>query len=236
MNTNPQRKSIIVFASLALMMALALVLRLAGIGKESLWWDEYTSHVYLNAPSLYDFLVLNRTLDPLTLPFYYTLEYLWTHYVHDSVLSLRLMSIAIGIATIPLLYALGRRLFGTWAGLTAAALLAVSPTHIHHSQSIRMYVVFIFLAAVVAWTFVRLLEKSRLSLWALHGAASFLLYWTHPFEGWFRRRWAAFCCCASFRAAPFLSVGPCSSVSCSPQPFFTFPWYASGRKTPPRTG
>lgn len=183
MNTNPQRKSIIVFASLVLMMALALVLRLVGIGKESLWWDEYTSHVYLNAPSLYDFLVLNRTLDPLTLPFYYTLEYLWTHYVHDSVLSLRLMSIAIGIATIPLLYALGRRLFGTWAGLTAAALLAVSPTHIHHSQSIRMYVVFIFLAAVVAWTFVRLLEKSRLSLWALHGAASFLLYWTHPFAG-----------------------------------------------------
>ncbi len=164
-------------------MTLALILRLIGIGKESLWWDEYTSHVYLNAPSLFDFLILNRSLDPLTLPVYYTLEYLWTHYVHDSVLSLRLLSIAIGIATIPLLYALGRRMFGTWAGLTAAALLAVSPTHIHHSQSIRMYVVFIFLAAVVAWTFIRLLEKPRLSLWALHGAASLLLYWTHPFAG-----------------------------------------------------
>ena len=117
------------------------------------------------------------------MPVYYTLEYLWTHYVHDSVLSLRLLSIVIGVATIPLLYALGRRLFGAWAGLTAAALLAVSPTHIHHSQSIRMYVVFIFLATVVAWTFVRLLEKPRLSLWTLHGCASLLLYWTHPFAG-----------------------------------------------------
>lgn len=164
-------------------MTLALILRLIGIGKESLWWDEYTSHVYLNAPSLFDFLVLNRTLDPLTLPFYYTLEYLWTHYVHDSVLSLRLMSIAIGIATIPMLYALGRRMFGPWAGLTAAALLAVSPTHIHHAQSIRMYVVFVFLAVVVVWSFVRLLETRRLSLWILHGIASFLLYWTHPFAG-----------------------------------------------------
>ncbi len=177
------RKSIRVFVCLALLMTLALILRLIGIGKESLWWDEYTSHVYLNAPSLFDFLVLNRSLDPLTLPVYYTLEYLWTHYVHDSVLSLRLLSIAIGIATIPLLYALGRRLFGAWAGLTAAALLAVSPTHIHHSQSIRMYGMFIFLAAVVAWTFVRLLEKPRMSLWALHGMASLLLYWTHPFAG-----------------------------------------------------
>lgn len=183
MHTNPQRKSILIYGCLALLMALALILRLVGIGKESLWWDEYTSHVYLNAPSLFDFLILNRSLDPLTLPFYYTLEYLWTHYIHDSVITLRLMSIAIGIATIPILYLLGRRMFGTWAGLTAAAMLAVSPTHIHHSQSIRMYVVFIFLSTVVIWSFILLLEKPRLSLWALHGIASLLLYWTHPFAG-----------------------------------------------------
>ena len=49
-------------------------MRAAGITAESAWWDEYTSVMHLDAPSLGRFLSLNRTLDPLTLPLYYTLE------------------------------------------------------------------------------------------------------------------------------------------------------------------
>lgn len=159
----------------------ALALRLFLITRESLWWDEYASHVYLNAPSLLDFLRLNRTLDPLTLPVYYVFEYLWTHYVYDSVISLRLMSIGIGLATLPLVYVMGKRLYGVRAGYVAVALMAVSPVHIHHSQGIRMYVVFIFLAAALMWSFLRLLERSSMRSWLLHGFVSLLLYWTHPF-------------------------------------------------------
>ena len=169
--------------ALAVWMLVALLLRLFHITQESLWWDEYTSHVYLGASSLAEFLSLNRTLDPLTLPAYYSLEYLWTHYVHDSVLSLRLMSIGIGLATLPLVYALGRRFCGYRAGLVAAALLVLSPVHIHHSQGIRMYVLFVFLAVAAVWSFVQLLDRPRSGWWVLHGLVSVLLYWTHPFAG-----------------------------------------------------
>lgn len=169
--------------ALGIWMLVALLLRLFHITRESLWWDEYTSHVYLGASSLPEFLSLNRTLDPLTLPAYYCLEYLWTHYVQNSVLSLRLMSIAIGLATMSLVYALGRRLYGSRAGLVTAALLALSPVHIHHSQGIRMYVLFVFLVVAVAWSFVRLLDRPRPGWWLLHGLVSVLLYWTHPFAG-----------------------------------------------------
>ena len=164
-------------------MVIALALRLFRITGESLWWDEYTSHVYLNAPSLFDFLALNRSLDPLTLPVYYTFEYLFTRYVHDSVFALRLMSIGIGLATLPLAYLLGKRLYGRTTGYMTVALLAISPVHIHHSQGIRMYVVFIFLTLAVMWSFLGLLERSTLRLWLLHGMVSVLLYWTHPFAG-----------------------------------------------------
>jgi len=164
-------------------MAVAFLLRIFGISHESLWWDEYTSHVYLDSPTLADFLWMNRTLDPLTLPVYYCLEYLWTHYVTGSVYGLRLLSIFIGLATLPMVYGLGRRIYGRRAGYVATALLALSPVHIHHSQSIRMYVVFVFLAVAAVFSFLRLLERPGWRPWLLHGMVSILLYWTHPFAG-----------------------------------------------------
>lgn len=170
-----------VLCALSFWITMGLFFRLYGITRESLWWDEYASHVYLNAPSLLEFLSLNRTLDPLSLPAYFTLEYLWTQYVHDSVLSLRLMSVTVGLFTLPFVYDLGRRLYGPWAGFTATGLMAMSPVHVHHSQGIRMYVLFIFLAVLVVWSFIRATETARKRYWLVHGTASVLLYWTHPF-------------------------------------------------------
>lgn len=182
MNTKEKQHTIAGLFVLLLIMGIAVILRLVGITKESLWWDEYASHVYLNTPTLSDFLAWNLSLDPLSLPSYYSLEYWWTHYVHDSVLSLRLLSVLIGVAVIPLVYGLGRRMVSRRAGLLAAALVALSPNHIHHAQGIRAYVLFIFLTALVVWTFIRLLEERRLSWWAAHAIACLLLYWTHAFS------------------------------------------------------
>ncbi len=51
-----------------------------------------------------------------------------------GILGLRLISVLVGTATVPMLYVLGRRLFGRSVGLTAAALLAVLAVHIHFSR------------------------------------------------------------------------------------------------------
>jgi tetratricopeptide (TPR) repeat protein len=172
---------ILTAACLAAIVALGLSLRLHRLGAESAWWDEFTSLTHLGAPSLWKFLTLNRTLDPATLPLYYTLEYLWWHYVGASVFSLRLMSISLSLAGIPLLYLFGRDLFGKRAGLTAALCLALSPIHIHHAQGIRMYVVMTLLALISAWTFMRLVQSWEKRWWVVHLLANLLLLWTHPF-------------------------------------------------------
>jgi len=166
---------------LAGILAAGLALRLYRIGAESVWWDEFTSLTYLDAPSLWTFLKLNRTMDPLTLPLYYSLEYLWYHHVGSSVHSLRWLSILIGEASILLLYVFGRNLFGRTAGLAAALCMAFSPNHIHHSQGIRMYVLMTMLALASAYTFMRLLQTWKRRHWAAHLAVNFLLLWTHPF-------------------------------------------------------
>jgi len=51
-----------------------------------------------------------------------------------GILGLRLISVLVGTATVPMLYLLGRQFFGRTVGLTAAALLAVLALHIHFSR------------------------------------------------------------------------------------------------------
>ncbi|MCK5861729.1 MAG: glycosyltransferase family 39 protein, partial [Candidatus Hydrogenedentes bacterium] len=166
---------------LPILMVLGLVLRIYGIHAESAWWDEYASLTFLDAPTLAQFLQQNRTLDPATLPLYFVLEYLWAHSISSSLAGLRLLSVGIGVATIPLVYALGARLFGKRAGYTAALLLALSPIHIHHSQGIRMYGLLVLLSVASMWSLLRMVQKGKRSGWWLHGLFSLLLYWTHPF-------------------------------------------------------
>ncbi len=201
---------ILTAATLAAILVLGLALRLFRLGEESAWWDEFTSLTYLDAPSLWKFLVANRTLDPATLPLYYTLEYLWWHHVSASVYSLRLMSIAIGLAGIVLLCRFGCDLFGKRAGLAAALCAAVSPVHVHHAQGIRMYVVMLLLALFSAWTFMRLVRSWRKRWWAAHLLGNLLLLWTHPFavlvvvvEGLYM---AAFCLRPVKRAAAWAGL------------------------------
>jgi len=167
--------------TIALLMTMSLLLRLHGLHAESVWWDEYASLAFLNAPSLAAFLEQNRTLDPATLPLYFVLEYCWAHWVSGTVYGLRLLGVGIGVAAVPLVYALGARLYGRRAGYVAALLLTLSPIHIHHSQSIRMYGLLALLGVASFWSLLRLLQRGKRSGWWLHGGAALLLYWTHPF-------------------------------------------------------
>jgi len=169
------------WAGVAGLGLLALVLRLWGMGGESAWWDEYSSLVHLQRGTLWDFLRYNRTLDPATLPLYYTLEYFWSRLVGMDTYVMRLPSVVMGLALLPVMYGLGRRCFGEYAGWVAAMCVAVSPIHIFHAQGIRMYVLFTLLAAVSMYTWLALREERKARWWWGHGVAQLLLSWTHPF-------------------------------------------------------
>lgn len=167
--------------ALILILMLAFALRVYHMDRESVWWDEYATHAQLTAPSLTEFLTLSRTLDPLALPLYYTLEYAAFHKISSSLFVLRLLSVLIGIASIYTVWLLGRKSFGTGAGLFAAAMMALSPVHIYHDQGIRAYGLFTCLAALMIWSFLKVAEEEKRSHWLLHLVAAAALYWTHPF-------------------------------------------------------
>jgi 4-amino-4-deoxy-L-arabinose transferase-like glycosyltransferase len=95
----------------------------------------------------------------------------------------RWFSLACGVATIPLVGLLGRRLGGAAAGIAAAGLLAVSANHVLMSQLGRAYAPLILLATVTMLLAWRLREHDSWRDWAAFIVAAWTLVATHYFGG-----------------------------------------------------
>ena len=78
-------------------------------------------------------------------PGYYILMLGWTKLFGSSLVALRLPSVLFGIASVLLVYALGRKVEGRSAALIAAGMLALNGLHLELSQTARMYSMACFL-------------------------------------------------------------------------------------------
>lgn len=142
-------------------MLSALALRVLRLDMQPLWWDEGYSVFFATR----DFsTMLARTAVDIHPPLYYALLQLWITLAGNSELVLRLLSVLIGIATVPFMYLLGSRSFGRRVGVLSAILLAISPLSIYYSQEVRMYGLVTLLAAVSMFSQFVLLDKYHTSL------------------------------------------------------------------------
>lgn len=140
-------------AAVGLVTLFGAFLRLQGLGTQSLWLDE--------AVSLHNALVFGegglRALagaDHIA-PLHSVLIWAVVNLIGQSEVSLRLPSALFGILTIPAIFMLAKRLFGSVrTALIGATLVALSPYAIWYSQEARMYAMFLLCACVyvvVAW-------------------------------------------------------------------------------------
>lgn len=145
------------------MLLLAVIaagsfLRLVGLGHESLWNDELSSWYRSSFPSIRQVVDLGVKPD-VHPPGYQVLLFCSMRVTGDSETALRLPSAIAGILTIPVLFLIGRKLFGASTGLLGSALLAVSPSHIWLSQEARPYALLILLVCLSVLLLIRLLAR-----------------------------------------------------------------------------
>ncbi len=145
-----RRPGFIAPAGLLLFLTIAgLVLRLVRLDFQPLWWDEGYS-AWFATDSLGR--MINLTAEDIHPPLYYALLHLWTLIAGPGPVSLRLVSVAAGVAAIPLMYAAAWRIFGSRrTALLAACLLTLNPLHIYYSQEVRMYGLVALLSTGVLW-------------------------------------------------------------------------------------
>ena len=119
---------------------IALALRLAGLGQEPLWSDEYYTLRAAGAPTAAE--VIERTVrqDPHP-PLYFLAIHAWLKWLPPTGWGLRLPSALFGALSPLLLFLLAASLFPNRKGVAwgAAALLTVSPMHVWYSQEARAY-------------------------------------------------------------------------------------------------
>ncbi|HEY1449335.1 MAG TPA: glycosyltransferase family 39 protein [Solirubrobacteraceae bacterium] len=164
---------------LAVLIALAAVLRLATLTEQSFWYDEAFTpvHVLHNG--------LGATLHSIvhsenTPPLWYVLAWVDVRLFGDGALALRLPSALAGIATVPVVWAIGSELAGRRTALIVAALVAVNPLFAWYSQEARAYGLFVLFSALAMLCFVRLLHeptRNRALAFALSGALALLTHY-----------------------------------------------------------
>lgn len=169
-------------AVLGTILALGAILRLEGLGRESFWHDESWTWALTrgDAGRLLHHLRHNDAHPPL----YYLLA-MAAKPLGSSEAAIRLLSALAGIASIPLLFRLGARLYGEAAGTLAALLLALSPAHVAFSQEARCYALLILLAIGSLNLLFDLREGPHRGRWAAFAALSAAIMLTHYLGSFF---------------------------------------------------
>jgi 4-amino-4-deoxy-L-arabinose transferase-like glycosyltransferase len=168
-------------AAVALITAVGLALRLAGLG-ESLYGDELFTHRWSTQAALPDVIASvdrlpagNLELNP---PLFYVLAWISAK-VGEPHVWLRMPSLLAGTLTIPASYALGARVAGVRAGMFAAALVALSPFAIFYSAEARGYALLALLITTSALVLLQAVRSSRWGWWVCWAVVAGGAVYTH---------------------------------------------------------
>ncbi len=181
----PFRRHVPLFAITALIL-LAAALRFHLLGAQSLWNDEGSSYVQAIRPFAEIAANAARDIHP---PGYYYLLAGWRLLTGTSEFALRSLSVFASLVSIAFAYALGRRLYGTVAAITAALLIALNTFSIYYAQEARMYALLALWSAASFWALAALFQgglfQHKTWRWALalalFNAAGLWTQYAYPF-------------------------------------------------------
>jgi mannosyltransferase len=163
------------------LVVVAAVIRIIVINNQSFWWDEALTAYEVRLPFG---AMINTVLHvETTPPLYFVLVWIWAHLFGASEVALRSVSTLAGIVLVPIAYLCARELVSRWAGVVAAAFVALNPFMIWYSQEARAYML---LAALTGASFLWFIRARRdpsprsLAWWAIWSSLAVM---THFFAG-----------------------------------------------------
>lgn len=166
--------------ALLLTIVLSLVVRIIGLGSKSVFADELSSFQFAHMSWRAFWELISRSEANMSL--YYVLLRLWVH-LSSGVAWVRFLSVMFAVATVPLIYALGKELFSRTAGLFACLLFALNTFHISYSQAGRGYSLAVFLAALSCWFFNKTVREPSTGNLIGYALASAVALYGHFFTG-----------------------------------------------------
>jgi mannosyltransferase len=168
---------------LLVVMTLATGLRFWKLGQLSFWYDEVVTMRLAEAPSPAELIHRLFEIDATRAPLHPLLLQTWLRLFGSSEAAGRAFSVLCGIATVGLVFWIGRMVFEAKAGLWAAYLAALSPPLVYYSREARMYA-WLVMVTCVAWGLLFSLRQAgkagRLPSMIAYSLSLTALLYSHP--------------------------------------------------------
>jgi mannosyltransferase len=139
------------------MILLGAVIRFTTLGEQSFWVDEGFTYQIVSHGLGHALSTIPKTES--TPPLYYVLVWAWSRVFGVREAGLRSFSAICGTLTIPVVWAIGRRMVSERVGLIAAALTTISPLLFWYSQEARSYALLVLLSALSLLLLVSVLAR-----------------------------------------------------------------------------
>jgi hypothetical protein len=157
--------------------AAAVVLRVPGM-TQSLALDEVYTFGDVHVKTLGALFSQLHSGPEANPPLYFVLAWATLH-LGNHAAWIRVPSLFLGSAAVPLVYLLGRQTVGVRAGVVAAALMAISPFAMFYGNEGRAYATLIFLSALSTVVLLRSLDRRSARWWVLYGLSASAVIYTH---------------------------------------------------------
>lgn len=139
---------------LALIIVLGATVRLYGLGDRDIWYDEALD-VLQSEKSLL------QIIKDVPTPIHYYFVHAFLAFGKNT-FALGLPAVLFGIASLYVIFLIGKRIAGNKLGLVSAFLLALSPMHIEFSRQILHYSYFFFFGTLSAYLFINFILSFKL--------------------------------------------------------------------------
>ena len=176
-----EKKSIITYSTiLAAIVVVGVFLRCFNI-QQSLWWDEIWSTMEYVTASSWWYTVSQLGFYFNNHPLYSILCRIFIAVLGVSEFSVRLPSVIMGVASLPVLYSMARPLTGAVPALLGVFLLSISAFHIDHSSEARGYAGMMFFGLLASLFFFRALKNGTQRNWIFFILCTFLGFYCHVY-------------------------------------------------------
>ncbi len=178
--TEARRQQVVHSLTLAAILVVAAVPRFWHLGEASLWYDEVVTMRVARAGGLAAMVERLDRIDGTRAPLHPLILSVWLAVLGPSDFAGRAFSALCGLATVGVVYGIGRDAFDRRTGLWAAWLTAVCPPLVYYSQEVRMYAWLVLLTAS-SWRVLLSFRRDAVVVrCVLYGVALAALGYSHP--------------------------------------------------------
>jgi uncharacterized membrane protein len=165
---------------LAAILLFAAGLRLWKLDRTSLWYDEVVTMRVARAETLAAMIQRLEQLDGTRAPMHPLVLHAWRSLFGPSDIAGRSFSVLCGVATVAVVFLVGREAFDGRTGCWAAWLAALCPPLVYYSQEARMYAWLVLLAAVSWLVFLSFRRAAGPAQYLAYGLLLSSLIYSHP--------------------------------------------------------